>query len=939
MNRIFKSVIIVIFICLNISNADTLQFTSEEKQFIKSNRVKVALLPSFYPFSFSQNGKNQGLSYDLLNIISDKSGLKFDFLINSWHKNFTYFKEQKIDIIDAISYNKTRSQYTNFTKPYFEVPLVIYSNKDLDTYNGTLESLKGKRVGITKDIFYAKFLEDLQLFEIFHFNSVEEKLQALSNKEVDLAIGGFLNAKNILRKLKLSNLRILDEVHHDNLKKEDLRFGVHKSNPVLFSILNKTYRSLNKQQLKTIRDKWLGIYPKEIQKSYEGEIILNKEEQNFLKNTDVIRMCNHHNFEPIEFVNEKGEAQGISVDTIRLIEKKLNYNLLFEHVNTQSEEEARELFEKKVCDILPTTMENIYKENHQYTQAYLDYQAVLITRSDEPFIYSMDDIKYKGVSIKDDERIIKHVKGLYPGITIIKTKSHEESFEKVSSGEVYSTITNLPMASYYITKYGFSNLKIAGHAKNNLRFKMAVNAKDKLLVSILNKALTAITQREKAAIFNKWANIKLSKDINYSTIMNIAFVASFLIILLVYRQIMLSKNNEKLRKSKIKLEESNALFQVILEASAEGILITDKKGVIIECNKMCSQLFGYKKEELLGMHILDIVEKSHRKKIKENRTRHKASAYEIDIINKKKKNLPVLIRSSNIIQNGQEQRVSIILNLTELKKTQHALETLNKDLAIKVIEEVEKNKRKDLKLLHQARHAQMGELINMIAHQWRQPLNAIAATIMNVQLQLSLDKFDLNNQNEQEKFKEFINLKLANMEDFIQTLSVTIDDFRNFYKQDNQVKTESVHIPIKKALSIVKALILSNKIEIVQKFESKKTIEIYESELLQVFLNVIKNAQDNFEDRETKDPCITIITKDISTGVLVEITDNGGGIKPTVMDNIFDPYFSTKNVKNGTGLGLYMSKSIIEKHHKGKLFASNKNKGVCFSIELHNNLK
>jgi len=108
--------------------------------------------------------------------------------------------------------------------------------------------------------------------------------------------------------------------------------------------------------------------------------------------------------------------------------------------------------------------------------------------------------------------------------------------------------------------------------------------------------------------------------------------------------------------------------------------------------------------------------------------------------------------------------------------------------------------------------------------------------------------------------------------------------------------------------------------------------------LLQVFLNIIKNAQDNFEDRETKEPCITIISKDTSTGVLVEITDNGEGIKPSVMENIFDPYFSTKNVKNGTGLGLYMSKSIIEKHHKGKLFASNKNKGVCFSIELHDNL-
>ena len=131
----------------------------------------------------------------------------------------------------------------------------------------------------------------------------------------------------------------------------------------------------------------------------------------------------------------------------------------------------------------------------------------------------------------------------------------------------------------------------------------------------------------------------------------------------------------------------------------------------------------------------------------------------------------------------------------------------------------------------------------------------------------------------------------------------------------------------------------SNKIEIVQKFNSNKDIEIYESELLQVFLNVIKNAQDNFEDRETKNPKITITTKDVKNGVKIEILDNGGGISADVFENIFDPYFSTKTIKNGSGLGLYMSKSIIDQHHKGKFYAQNQDDGVCFCIELHDTLK
>ena len=149
--------------------------------------------------------------------------------------------------------------------------------------------------------------------------------------------------------------------------------------------------------------------------------------------------------------------------------------------------------------------------------------------------------------LKNPERVPKNICKqliLKVNITIFKTKTYKDAFAKVSSGEVYSTISNLPMASYYITKYGFSNLKIAGHAQNNLRFSMAINNEDKLLTSILNKSLSSITQREKSTIFNRWAHINDSKQINYSMIIYISIFVSFIIILLIYRQFILSKNRD-----------------------------------------------------------------------------------------------------------------------------------------------------------------------------------------------------------------------------------------------------------------------------------------------------------------------------------------------------------------------------------------------------------
>ena len=111
-------------------------------------------------------------------------------------------------------------------------------------------------------------------------------------------------------------------------------------------------------------------------------------------------------------------------------------------------------------------------------------------------------------------------------------------------------------------------------------------------------------------------------------------------------------------------------------------------------------------------------------------------------------------------------------------------------------------------------------------------------------------------------------------------------------------------------------------------------MNLYDSELMQVFLNIIKNSQDNFTEKNMPNGQITIQTLDVQNGVLVEICDNSGGIPEDIISKIFDPYFSTKDEKNGTGLGLYMSKTIIQEHHNGILKVENRDNGACFTITL-----
>ncbi len=275
----------------------------------------------------------------------------------------------------------------------------------------------------------------------------------------------------------------------------------------------------------------------------------------------------------------------------------------------------------------------------------------------------------------------------------------------------------------------------------------------------------------------------------------------------------------------------------------------------------------------------------------------------------------------------------------EVKKRTLELEDLNHSLEDRVKEEIEKNRAKDQQLVQQSRMAQMGEMISMIAHQWRQPLGAIAASSIDLKMKMAFASFDLDKKEGQEACSTYFDEQLTHIETYVQSLTTTIDDFRNFYKPNKEKKRITINEPIQKSLHIIEAAAKANGIKVISNFESQKELALFDSELMQVFLNILKNAQDNFLEKNIQDATIMIKTEDTQEGIVVEICDNGGGIPEAILEKIFDPYFSTKDEKNGTGLGLYMSKTIIEEHHKGKLSIENRNDGACFILSIYEDVR
>jgi C4-dicarboxylate-specific signal transduction histidine kinase len=176
---------------------------------------------------------------------------------------------------------------------------------------------------------------------------------------------------------------------------------------------------------------------------------------------------------------------------------------------------------------------------------------------------------------------------------------------------------------------------------------------------------------------------------------------------------------------------------------------------------------------------------------------------------------------------------------------------------------------------------------------------------------------------------------LASIEEYVHFLSSTIDDFRTFFKQNVEKELVFLTTPVEKALKMIEASLANKNIKIIKHYKCNEPLEVYKNELVQVILNILKNSEDNFIEKNTRDPFIKISTHKKINKYFIKIEDNGGGVAEELLVKIFEPYFSTKLEKNGTGLGLYMSKVIIEDHHKGELKAINVQNGILFEIILY----
>lgn len=374
-----------------------------------------------------------------------------------------------------------------------------------------------------------------------------------------------------------------------------------------------------------------------------------------------------------------------------------------------------------------------------------------------------------------------------------------------------------------------------------------------------------------------------------------------------------------LQKEKDKLANTNYILEKIIENAPVIIFWKDINGVYQGSNTKFLEIMNLKeKSELIGKKDSDFNISEKENYINDDlliMSQKKSKLNFIETITAQNKDIKTLNTSKVPLFDDKETVIGILGVANDIT------EQLNVQKQIQLQEQL---------LIQQSKLASMGEMIANIAHQWRQPLSIISTSATGVKIQKELGVL---NDDLEIKALETIN-------ENAQYLSNTIDDFRDFFKKSKTKDIVNLYDLFEKTLKLILTRLKNKDINIINNCIHLE-LEIYEREMIQVIMNLINNSIDAFENTSYK-KFIFFETQKTQNKILIKIKDNAGGIDNSILDRIFEPYFTTKNAKQGTGIGLYMCNEIIVKHLNGKIFVtnefftyeSNEYKGSQFTIEL-----
>ncbi|WP_324172209.1 transporter substrate-binding domain-containing protein [Sulfurimonas sp.] len=567
---------------------ERIKFTADEKKYMKNHpMIRVGVAPDWPPFNFiDNNGKYAGIANDYLTLITKKTGLKFEFIVDEWNNNLEKIKNKKIDLLDALFKDDKRQKYMKFSKSYLEVLDYFYIRDDLNIT--TLEDLNGKRVAIPKGYAHADAIrKEFPKIKIITVASFSESVDAVLENRADM-----LFDTQIALSYKLEQDGIRNIIPFKSYRKHGLmqiHMSSYKGNDILISIMNKGLDSITKEEKNAIYNRWVSTQSSNDIK-IASPLVLSEEEQLWIKEHPFVSYS-EVNWEPMSII-QNNTMTGIMKEYLNKI--TASTGIKFRYRKTSSWSEVVDMFKTGEIDIIPGVGESDFVSKLGLTSdIYANFPFVLVTKNSKSFISDISELEGKSIAAPKYWTSYNYLKEQKPNIKVVATKDIFEALDMVKDGKVDAFLGHKAIGMHYVGKYYVSNLHIAGKVNYDFNHKMLLQKNDKILLSIVNKVFQSMSETEHLDIKNKWLQIEVIEAKDYVLLYQIAILLLLGIIGTFYWNRKLSNEIKERKSIEAELELKNKRLNKILK-------INDKQQEELLKAKESAELANKSKSEFLA---------------------------------------------------------------------------------------------------------------------------------------------------------------------------------------------------------------------------------------------------------------------------------------------------------------------------------------------------
>ncbi|MCD1646127.1 transporter substrate-binding domain-containing protein [Marinobacter adhaerens] len=529
----------------SLSGSGNFVLSPEQRRFIaETGPVRVGLMRDYAPYSFESGTRIQGLTVDILNRLSDLTGLQVIPVGGQWIELLPLFRNGEIDILANMSFSPERSAFTRFTEPYHTIPNVAFT-REQDLSLNTLEDLKGMRVALGSGIYYEQPLQEALGDDARIFTAQDAMFEALARGQVDVVLAALPNGNFWVRELGLPGVRIAGELILDGLPGEDLRFGVRPGLAPLAGILDQALATISAEEIRTIEDRWLGASGGTRQPG-TGKANLTEAELAWLENrSNRVSMCIDPDWLPLEGRDANGKHAGLSAEVFRLFAERTPIH--FDVVPTDNWQQSMQAARERRCDLLAMAMKTPERsEFMNFTESYLEVPNVVLGRIEAPFIERIGDLRGQKVGVVEGYAFAELLQTRYPSMDLIGVSNEQEGLRRLQNHELDGYITTLATASYYMQELGLADLKVIGRIPADWSLAVAIRDDEPVLLGIMQKLVSSLTTEERRSLESHWRNIQLKQTVDYTLIWQLLIAGALVTALLIYWNRKLGRLNKEL---------------------------------------------------------------------------------------------------------------------------------------------------------------------------------------------------------------------------------------------------------------------------------------------------------------------------------------------------------------------------------------------------------